>query len=148
MGLLENIITLINKYFYKTEEKPVKYREWLTSKYINGKWYIQEQIQYNRVEQTIISVSVDQMENQYGGYTYYIEVSGGDNRQNIDLYAHEDDDIEVESIKFNTNLPNTFLVGTTDTEIEIKSISISPYTDSNKGIIYNGCRWNGTPTIL
>lgn len=31
MGLLENIITLVNKYFYKTEEKPVKYYEWLTS---------------------------------------------------------------------------------------------------------------------
>lgn len=41
--LLENLITLINKYFYKTEEKPVKYNEWLTSEYVNGVWYIGEE---------------------------------------------------------------------------------------------------------
>jgi len=42
MPLLENIIIFINKYFYKTEEKPVKYAEWLTSEYTNGVWYICE----------------------------------------------------------------------------------------------------------
>ena len=40
MSLYEDLIALVNKYFYKTDEKPAKYNEWLTSEYINGKWYI------------------------------------------------------------------------------------------------------------
>ena len=41
--LYNNIITLVNKYFYKTKEKPAKYEEWLISEYVNGKWYIGEE---------------------------------------------------------------------------------------------------------
>ena len=38
--LLDNINDLVNKYFYKTTDKPVKYNEWLDEYYFNGKWYI------------------------------------------------------------------------------------------------------------
>lgn len=40
MSLRDNLITLLNKYFYKREEKPVKYSQWLTSQYENGTWYL------------------------------------------------------------------------------------------------------------
>ena len=46
MSLRDNLITLLNKYFYKKEEKPKKYKEWLTSQYENGTWYLGE---YNNV---------------------------------------------------------------------------------------------------
>lgn len=47
MSLYENLIALVNKYFYKTEEKPMKYNEWLTNTYSNGKWYICEDFIYH-----------------------------------------------------------------------------------------------------
>lgn len=42
----DNITQLLNKYFYKTEEKPTKYNEWVTSYYSNGKWYLCEDFLY------------------------------------------------------------------------------------------------------
>lgn len=45
--MLNNLINLASKYFYKTEEKPAKYHEWLTSIYENGKWYICEFLYYD-----------------------------------------------------------------------------------------------------
>ena len=47
MSLYENLIALVNKYFYKTDEKPAKYNEWLTNTYSNGKWYICEDFIYH-----------------------------------------------------------------------------------------------------
>lgn len=44
--LYNNIIALVNKYFYKTEEKPAKYEEWLQSGYSNGIWYLCENFIY------------------------------------------------------------------------------------------------------
>lgn len=38
--LYDNIIEFINQHFYKRNEKPVKYQEWLTNEYRNGEWYI------------------------------------------------------------------------------------------------------------
>lgn len=38
--LYNNITRLLNEYFYKTVEKPVKYNEWLDEYYFNGIWYI------------------------------------------------------------------------------------------------------------
>ena len=40
--LLDNIISFTHTYFYKTEEKPVKYNEWLKTGYSNGIYYIGE----------------------------------------------------------------------------------------------------------
>lgn len=44
MSLHDNLINLLNQSFFKTEEKPAKYMEWLESEYLNGKWYIGETI--------------------------------------------------------------------------------------------------------
>ena len=47
MSLRDNLITLLNQSFFKTEEKPAKYMEWLISEYSNGKWYICENFIYH-----------------------------------------------------------------------------------------------------
>ena len=46
MSLYEDLIALVNKYFYKTEEKPAKYNEWLQNGYSNGTWYLCEDFIY------------------------------------------------------------------------------------------------------
>lgn len=144
MSLYENLIALVNKYFYKTEEKPIKYSEWLISEYINGKWFLGEPVQYTVIQQSIISV-----EEHYDNGTYqcYITVSIGDSRQGIDAYPYIEADIheEGEDVSKLNSYDNEFII---QTNFSPRTITISPYTDKDKGIKYNGCVWHGTPTTL
>ena len=91
--LLENLITLVNKYFYKTEEKPVKYSEWLTSEYKNGIWYIGEKaIPFFGVRNHMLITNTDTSNWKIENNHLYTKDNGNYKIENNHLYKEVNND--------------------------------------------------------
>ncbi|MBO5180123.1 MAG: hypothetical protein J6B87_07265 [Clostridia bacterium] len=148
--LYKNLITLIHKYFYKTEEKPEKYYEWLTSGYVNGKWYIGEEAP----SQTVINQSLpleDRIEMYYVGHgpQYIMRIynaipeSFNDN-QTVSL--------KVENLFYDDDINEVFTVNSTMKNLGFSfvtrqyymnsgayiEVTLNPYIDETYNVYYTG----------
>lgn len=93
MFLYEDLVTLIHKYFYKTEEKPETYYEWLISEYKNGIWYIGEKAKpFFGIRNNMLITNTDinnwKIENKH----LYTKDSGNYKIENNHLYKEVNND--------------------------------------------------------
>ena len=137
--LYNNIIALLGNYFYKTEEKPTKYNEWLTSEYANGKWYIGEEAP----EISIFSQNIESVEaTPLQANAIYRVV----------IYCGTDIDDNQLKTGWAFSSPSNHMIifaGTIDRIAlqQTQTITIEPYLDSENNIFYTGCSWTGTITL-
>lgn len=126
--LYNNIIALLGNYFYKTEEKPIKYNEWLTSEYINGRWYIGEEGP-SIVTPIITDKTYEQISN--APIAYGVTIYG----ENIPVGADIDisSSTNIAGVGIQNNQITFVMVG----GISSVTISIPTYFDNENNILYN-----------
>lgn len=134
MSLRNNLITLLSKYFYKREEKPVKYSEWITSKYKNGDLYIGE----TTIEQNITDVTRTVVNNSQGTYGVTITLNKISASQTVTIT--EVDLANTPSINENSNYIS--FVYTRGTSTSNFTVTLSEYYDENNSVLYEGGQWN------
>lgn len=157
MSLRDNLITLISKYFYKREEKPEKYEEWLISEYVNGKWYIGEEVP----SQTVINQSLpleDRIEMYYARRSsqYIMRIYNAipeniNDNQTISLKVENllyDDDIN-EVFTINSTIKNVGLSFPPIRQYYMNSgsyieVTLNPYVDETYNVYYTGFTFSVT----
>lgn len=135
----DNIIRLINQYFYRTKEKPDKYGEWLISEYVNGKWYIGETITV--VVQELIETNaqlVGRVNSQIYVFTITLTLNNISDNQNI--YCSINGDSKTMT-KDNNSLSYTGAFNHATTYFDV-ILRIDPYIDENNNY-WNGLSWEG-----
>ena len=146
--LYENLVTLIHKYFYKTEEKPEKYYEWLTSEYVNGVWYICEE--NIPPIPTVLDMEWEIFnEDHYSNYLYFTIKAAIDipyemynnielNTTDLPSLEYYDDSSTMISVVATQSFPNSYTI-----------ICTIPTTTIDNNI-YVGCQiiWTGNELII
>lgn len=136
MSLRNNLITLLSKYFHKREEKPVKYSEWITSKYKNGDLYIGE----TTIEQNITDVTRTLVNNPQGLYGVVITLNKISASQTVTIEGvtiHQ-----APSINDNENYNYITFMYKSGTSTSNFTVILSEYYDENNNVLYEGGYWN------
>ena len=137
MSLYNNLITLLSKYFYRRDEKPKKYKEWLISEYSNGKWYIGEEAPEIRAD----NVKINEKE--------ILEVRGEEKVEEIYTNTENIHTNQISNLgSLDSNYPDVIFGAARPLAqcVANQTITIPPYLDSENNIFYSGASWTGTPT--
>ena len=140
MSLRDNLINLLNQSFFKTEEKPAKYMEWLISEYSNGKWYIGEEAPTGIVQELIETNTqlVDRVNSQI--YVFRITLTLNNISDNQNIYCSINGDSRTMT-KDNNSLSYTGAFNYATTYFDV-ILRIDPYIDENNNY-WNGLSWEG-----
>lgn len=132
MSLRDNLITLLNKYFYKREEKPVKYSQWLTSQYENGTWYLG----VKTIEQKVISVEktiIRPSNPQVISFNITLNKIHSQQEYNVTGLTNATINENDNQINLVCSFPSTYTGGLT--------LTLKEYYDEENDKLYKGCSW-------